>query len=153
MSIQLFNIDGSPQGVFMLGARGTNAAGADPDITDVRVYDADDNLIESYSAPVADNGLTIAIVDGVATVTGFGENYKIEWDADEEFDQTLITGVAGKFDIGGFGLSEAQPTPDQMLEFTATVTDGDGDTASASWKIGIDGTGAFDDNLVSGVII
>lgn len=154
MSIQLFNIDDSnPQGVDMLAARGINEAGKDPDITDVRVYDANDVLIESYLNPVAGNGLTITIVNGVATVTGFGTDYKIEWDADENFDQTLITGVAGKFDVGGFGFEQASATPDQKLDFEATVTDGDGDTDSATWQIGIDGTGAFDDNQVSGVII
>jgi hypothetical protein len=158
MSIQLFNIDDSPQGVAMINARGTNAAGKDPDVTAVRVFAADGvTLLESYAAGVEaglSSSITISInASGVATITGFGTNNKIEWDADEDFDQTLITGVAGKFDIGGFGFSQGVDTPDQLLEFTAKVTDGDGDFASASWKVGIDGTGIYDDDIVTGVVI
>ena len=63
----------------------------------------------------------------------------------------LIEGVAGKFDIGGFGTTQAQPTPDQMLDFVAKVTDGDGDSNTAGFSIGIDGTGIYDDGHVAGV--
>jgi len=158
MSIQLYNIDDDdPQGKAMLDARGINEAGKDPDVTAVRVYAADGvTLLESYAAGVEaglSSSITIAVTNGVATVEGFGTDYKIEWDADEDFDQTLITGVAGKFDIGGFGFLQGNDTPDQVLDFEATVTDGDGDTDTATWKVGIDGTGIYDDNLVSGVII
>ena len=160
MSIQLFNIDDDdPQGVDMLNARGINETGKDPDVTAVRVYAADGTtLLESFSGGVEaglSSTITISInaTTGVATVAGFGTNYVIEWDADEDFDQTLISGVEGKFDIGGFGFFQGNDTPDQVLDFTARVTDGDGDYDEVSWKIGIDGTGAFDDNLVSGVIV
>jgi len=156
MRIMLYNIDDSdPQGKAMLDARGENETGMDPDITAVRVYDADGNLLEDTAdlGNFDDPDITVSFLNGVATVTGFGENYKIEWDADEDFDQTLIEGVAGKFDIGGFGFLQLSATPDQFLEFEATVTDGDGDTDVATWEIGIDGTGSFDDNFVSGVVI
>ena len=158
MSIELFNIDDSnPQGVDMINARGTNEAGKDPDVTAVRVYAADGTtLLESFSGGVEagmTNAITIEVVNGVATVQGFNTNYKIEWDADEDFDQTLITGVSGKWDVGGFGFVQSTATPDQKLDFEATVTDGDGDTDVATWQIGIDGTGSFNDNLVSGVVI
>jgi len=156
MSIQLFNIDDTnPQGVDMIDARGINEAGKDPDVIAVRVYDPLGNLLEDTDdlGNFNDPNITVSFLNGVATVTGFDENYKIEWDADEDFDQTLITGVAGKFDIGGFGFLQGNDTPDQVLDFTAQVTDGDGDYATASWKVGIDGTGIYDDNLVSGVII
>ena len=53
-------------------------------------------------------------------------------------DQVLVEGVAGKFDIGGFGTTQAQPTPDQMLDFVAKVTDGDGDSDTAGFSIGIE---------------
>jgi len=155
MSIQLFNIDDSPQGVDMITARGINVGVTDPDVIAVRVYDALGNLLEDTDDLVNfnDPNITVSFLDGVATVTGFDENYKIEWDADEDFDQTLITGVAGKFDIGGFGFLQGNDTPDQLLEFTAQVTDGDGDFATDSWKIGIDGTGIYDDNDVDGISI
>jgi len=152
MKIQCFNIVDDAKGVDFITARGVNEAGADPKITDVRVYNANGDLIESYLSPVAGNGLTISIDGaGVATVTGFGTNYKIEWDTNEDFDQALITGNGGKFDVGGFGLLEGSPTPDQFFEFTAQATDGDGDTALACWEVGIDGTGVYDDDAVTGI--
>ena len=157
MSIQLFNIDGSPQGVNMINTRGTNAAGKDPDVIAVRVYAPDGvTLLESFSGGVEaglSSSITISInAAGVATITGFQSNNKIEWDADEDFDQTLISGLQGKFDIGGFGFVQANDTPDQFLQFTAQVTDGDGDTDTDSWNIGIDGTGEHDDDHVDNVV-
>jgi len=157
LSITLFNIDDSPQGAAFVTAAGTNAAGTDPDVTAVQVYAADGvTLLESYAAGVEaglSSSITISITNGVATVAGFSDGYTIAWDADENFDQVLIQGVAGKFDVGGFGGSQDTATPDQKLDFEATVTDGDGDTDVATWQIGIDGTGSFDDNHVTGVVI
>jgi hypothetical protein len=153
MSIEVFNIADDPQGFDMIDTRGDNEAGKDPDVIAVRVYAADGiTLLESYSAGAeADmtDDITISITNGVATVAGFSDDYLIAWDADEDFDQTLISGVAGKFDIGGFGFFQGNDTPDQVLDFTAKVTDGDGDYDEASWKVGIDGTGIFDDGIVS----
>jgi hypothetical protein len=157
LSITLFNIDDSPQGGSFVSAAGTNAAGKDPDVTAVQVYAADGvTLLESYAAGVEaglSSSITISIINGVATVAGFSNGYTIAWDGDENFDQVLIQGVAGKFDVGGFGASQDTATPDQKLDFTATVTDGDGDFVSDSWSIGIDGTGIYDDNNVLGVVI
>ena len=82
---------------------------------------------------------------------GLGAGYQVEWFTNGVHDQVLITGTGGKFDIGGFGITQAQPTPDQLLAFTAQVTDGDGDTDTASWNIGIDGTGIHNDDAVAGV--
>src|SRR5262249_31581216 len=50
-----------------------------------------------------------------------------------------------------FDITHAQPTPDQKLDFVARATDGDGDFKTASFSIGIDGTGSFDDGQVPGV--
>jgi len=61
--------------------------------------------------------------------------------------------AAGSYNIGGFSRFTALDTPDKVLDFTARVTDGDGDTATASWHIGVDGTGGNDDGLVSGVSV
>jgi hypothetical protein len=64
-------------------------------------------------------------------------------------------GISGNdnntFDIGGFSLVQAQPAPDEKLDFTVQIADADGDTTSASFSIGIDGTGTFDNNHVDGV--
>jgi len=143
LTITLYNIDGAPQGSAFVSAAGINAANTDPHVTDVRVYDANGDLA---------TGVTWSIDSaGVATVTGFKAGYTIEFDGSEDFDQVLIQGVTGKFDVGGFGFAEGSPTVDQFFEFTAQATDGDGDTALACWEVGIDGTGIYDDDAVTGI--
>ena len=77
----------------------------------------------------------------------------IEWTTSPPHDRALIEGVAGKFDIGAFAITQANPTPDQRLDFVAKATDGDGDTKTAGFSIGIDGTGTIDDGLVAGVVV
>ena len=84
----------------------------------------------------------------MATVSGLNAGYKIQWDTSAKHDQVLITGVAGKFDIGGFGVVQSNPIPDQKLDFVVRVVDGDGDSNTAGFSIGIDGTGIFDDDTV-----
>jgi hypothetical protein len=66
--------------------------------------------------------------------------YRIEFDTSAVHDQSSSRRVAGKFDIGGSARPGA-PTPDQKLDFVAKVTDGDGDSNTAGFSIGIDGTG------------
>ncbi len=83
------------------------------------------------------------------TVGNLGAKYKVEWDTTAHHDQVLIEGVAGKFDIGGFGTTQGAPTPDQVLNFVARVVDGDGDSSTDAFAIGIDGTGIFDDDIVN----
>ena len=61
--------------------------------------------------------------------------------------------TTGSYNIGGFSRFTALDTPDQDLLFTARVTDGDGDTATASWHVGVDGTGVYDNGIVSGVVV
>ena len=77
----------------------------------------------------------------------------ISWKTNGLHDQVLVEGVAGKWDIGGFGTTQGAPTPDQVLHFVAKVTDGDSDFATDNFSIGIDGTGDDDDGLVDGVIV
>ena len=86
-----------------------------------------------------------------ATVSNLKANYTIEWVTAAVHDAAKVEWVAGSYDIGGFNLRQAQPSADQVLEFTARVTDGDGDFASDTWKVGIDGTGINDDGVVAGV--
>ena len=50
-----------------------------------------------------------------------------------------------------FETSIPTPTDDQLLNFTVQIEDFDGDTESASFKVGIDGTGINDDDAVSGL--
>jgi hypothetical protein len=51
----------------------------------------------------------------------------------------LIEGVAGKFDIGGFSITQTQPTPAQDLPFTVQATDGDSDFQQDSFNVHING--------------
>ena len=73
-------------------------------------------------------------------ITGLQDDYTVEWTAPGH-DGVLIEEVAGKYDLGGFNIQLQQPTPDQKLDFTVQIADADGDTASDSFSIGIDGTG------------
>ena len=86
-----------------------------------------------------------------ATVRNLKAGYTIEWVTSAVHDAAKVEWVFGSYDIGGFNLLQTQPTPDQMFEFTAQATDGDGDFVSDSWKVGIDGTGPNDDGAVTGV--
>ena len=142
MQIQCFNITGAPQGqTFVNTGLGTGAAAP---ITAVRVFDENGDPA---------SGVTIDIVGGVATVGGLHADYRIEWDTSSVHDQVLITGAGGKFDIGGFGALQASPTPDQVLNFVVKATDGDTDSSTAGFSVGIDGTGIFDDGIVGGVSV
>jgi hypothetical protein len=149
MTIEAFNITGGPQEEAFAAALGQNHV----NVTEVRVYDGDGTLLENSDGSVNHADITISFSGGVATVGGLLRDYTVQWDTDAVHDQVLITGATGKFDIGKFGFLETNEIPDQLLSFTAQVTDGDGDTASDSWNIGIDGTGSFDNDSVSGVII
>jgi hypothetical protein len=153
--ISAFNLAGAPQAVDFVNARGTGAAANQHvSITAVRVYDAAGKLIEDSANPDPTNNVVVTLnADGTATVSGLADLYRVEWDTAGVHDQVLIKGVAGKFDIGRFSVSQPQPTPDETLQFTAQIKDADGDTATARFTIGIDGTGVNDNDQVSGVIV
>jgi hypothetical protein len=147
MQIKAFDMAGAPQGqTFAKTGLGTGTAVS---ITAVRVYNAAGTKVEDSALPGAqDPNVAITISSGVATVSGLNAGYKIQWDTSAKHDQVLITGVAGKFDVGGFGVVQSNPIPDQKLDFVVRVVDGDGDSDTASFSIGIDGTGIFDDGVV-----
>ena len=67
---------------------------------------------------------------------------------DDILERLWITGVSGKFDIGGFSISEPTPTDDQSFDFTVEITDFDGDTDSVSHSAGIDRTGMNNDDQI-----
>ena len=105
----------------------------------------------------------VASIDGNGNliITGLSTGDKVQWTTSGTHDRVLIEnisnadGISGNdnntFDIGGFSLVQTQPAPDEKLDFTVRIADADGDTASASFSIGIDGTGINDDNHVIGV--
>ena len=107
--------------------------------------------------------VTTVNADGTLTVTGLTSGDQVRWTTSGTHNRVLIEntsdadGINGNdnntFDIGGFTLVQAQPTPDEKLDFTVQIADADGDTANDSFSIGIDGTGLFDDNHVDGVVV
>jgi hypothetical protein len=122
-------------------------------------------IITSASVVNNDGGETpvFSITGGVLTVSGLSSGDEVTWTTSGTHDRVLIEnisnadGIAGNdnntFDIGGFSLTQAQPTPDEKLDFTVQIADFDGDTDTASFSIGIDGTGVNDNDQVAGVII
>jgi hypothetical protein len=123
-------------------------------ITKVEVFNAAGTKLGTWTTnpDAVQNGVDVLFnVDKSVNVSGLNAGYKVEWTTDGVHDQVLIEDAAGKFDIGSFGSTQAQPTPDQVLDFTVRATDSDGDTAQDSFRVGIDGTGIYDDGLVTGV--
>jgi hypothetical protein len=135
MKITAFDIADSPQARNFVSGLGS---GTPVTITSVKV-----------------NGVAVSFTpDGNGViVSGLASGDTVEWTTSAPHDRVLIEGVAGKFDIGGFSITQAQPTPDQKLDFVVRVTDGDGDFATSGFSIGIDGTGEFDDGAVGGVAV
>jgi hypothetical protein len=116
-----------------------------------------DGLTANFTSVVVVSGGIERVVPitgtGPVTVGGLKAGDIIKWKTDGLHDQVLVQALTGKFDIGGFGTTSGAPTPDQKLDFTVRVTDGDDDWSSASFSVGVDGTGIFDDNAVSGVSV
>lgn len=182
MNVKAFDIDMAPFGAGGVNTDAEARSFAeDPEATDdqvnvtgVRVLNSSGVLLESWAdtnldgvyelqdIPGADNHpqvnvefIETSVGSGIyyARVSGVNQGYTIEFDTEIGHDMALVEGVAGKFDIGGFNIFQGNDTPDQLLSFTAQVLDGDGDTDTASWDIGIDGTGIHDDDSVSGIVI
>ena len=131
MKLSAFNMNGSPQGRDLF-----TATRSPVNITEVKR-----NGVVVFSGSAASVNVTVAAGD------------LISWKTSGLHDQVLVEGVAGKWDIGGFGTTQGAPTPDQALHFVARATDGDGDFATDNFSIGIDGTGIHDDGVVAGVTV
>jgi hypothetical protein len=147
MTITAFDIADSPQARDFVSGLGS---GTHVDIASVTITHAN-GTTESETAGGSDTSSHISFAGGIATVSGLGSGDKIAWTTSAVHDRVLIEDVAGKFDIGGFGITQSQATPDQRLDFIARATDGAGDFKTASFSIGIDGTGANHDGHVAGV--
>jgi hypothetical protein len=95
MKITAYDIVDSPQARdFVSGLPG----GTQVSITSVKVFNA--------AGTDVTNG-KVSITNGVATVSGLDAGFKIEWTTSAPHDRVLIEGVAGKFDIGGFAITQA----------------------------------------------
>ena len=144
MKITAYDIGDAPQGTGFVNGTNGLGTGTVVAITSVHVFDAGGNDVSSGKVSID--------ASGVATVSGLAAGYKIAWTTSAVHDRALIEGVAGKFDIGEFGISQPQPTPDQKLDFVVKATDGDGDFNTDAFSIGIDGTGINHDGHVAGVL-
>jgi hypothetical protein len=114
--------------------------------------DDDDPTVSISFVDTADGAPVIYSADIAVNVHDSG--YTFAYIADAPHDAVLISAVndpeestGNKFDIGGFAISEAQPTPDQQFDFTVDITDFDGDVVTSDpFSVSIDGTGIFDDD-------
>ena len=109
-------------------------------ITQVRVLDGNGVEVEDSDGSTNSPSITIDLAGNTAVITGLQDNYTVEWTAPGH-DGVLIEGVAGKYDLGGFNIVAAQPTPDQQFDFTVNVTDFDNDVVTSNeFSVGVDGT-------------
>ena len=141
-TVEAFNITDTVDPSDLIAASGQNHV----DLVSVSVWSdaVDGNLLETTVAG-ADGGQSGAINvfidgDGIAHISGLEAGYVVSWETDgvDKFDQVLIEGTAGKFDIGGIGISEAQAVPDQTLTFDVTLTDGDDDPMTDTFQVYVD---------------
>ncbi|MBR0711925.1 beta strand repeat-containing protein [Bradyrhizobium liaoningense] len=88
--------------------------------------------------------------DGNLIITGLSTGDKVSWSTGATtHDRVLIENISAHdtvvgndnntFDIGGFSLIQSQPAPDEKLDFTVQIADADGDTASSTFSVKIDG--------------
>lgn len=113
--------------------------------------DANELLVDTNNVDVTLNGDRSITVHGMDT----DKAYTVRYDTLNPHDMAqILYEDDGSYNIGGFNLIQALDTPDQKFDFTARVTDSNADFASASWSIGIDGTGVlYDNGEVAGVLI
>jgi hypothetical protein len=141
-TVEAFNINDTVDPSDLIAASGQNHV----DLVSVSVW-ADEvggTLLET-TVGGADGGDSLAInvsidSDGIAHISGLEAGYVVSWETDgvDKFDQVLIEGTAGKFDIGGIGISEPQAVPDQTLTFDVTLSDGDNDPVTDTFDVYVD---------------
>jgi len=127
-----YNLSGAPQG--------SNLLFADHSGTQVSIA----GVVVTHPDGTADTNVHITINnDGTAEVDNLsaGDLIKVMSSGSSSlFNQVLVQDLSGKFDVGSFGISQAQIIPDQILPFKVTATDGDHDTAvSNEFSMYIDG--------------
>ena len=114
----------------------------------------DGDFTDAGEHPIDTGNVSVTLhVDGTVTILGLDTNadYTLKYSTLTPHDMAQVIYEAGSYNIGGFNIFQALDTPDQKFDFTAQVKDGDGDTATASWSVGVDGTGSYHDGHVLGV--
>src|SRR5262245_3745282 len=104
MKITALDITDSPQARDFVN--GLSPTVGKVNITSVTVTHAN-GTIESETAGGPNTSNNISFASGIATVGGLGAGDKIAWTTSAPHDRVLIEGVAGKFDIGGFAITQA----------------------------------------------
>jgi hypothetical protein len=137
MKLTCFNLAGAPEQAALITASGT---GTVQNITRVFVYDETGALIEDTGDLLNfnDTTVTVDLAGNTAVVGGLDAGYVVEWETAAAFDQVLVEGVSGKFDLGFFGIAEAQQVPDHFYDFTVRLTDADNDFVSDTFRVVID---------------
>src|SRR5262249_40379639 len=98
MKITAYKISGSPQGTAFVSGLGTGTLVA---ISAVKVLDASGSDV---------TGSKVSITGGIGTISGLDAGYKIQWTTGTLHDRVLIEDVAGKLDIGAFGVNQPSAT-------------------------------------------
>lgn len=141
MDLTAYSLDSAFQGTALIDNRG-DPGDAAVTIDHVIVYDETGAKIEDTDDLVNFDDATVEVIfnaDGSVSVNNLDAGYHVEWESvGETFNQVLVEATGGKFDIGFFGLTEAQEIPDQFLDFTARLTDADGDFVEDSFQVHVD---------------
>ena len=158
MNLTVFSTDLDTGQDFVNDLNGS--AGILAEFTVVRVYDEDGTTIlleAEYDTGESGNALIVSIEPGYTVefnadgstvmITGLEQKDWVEWETVDEHNRVLVEATAGKFDIGKFELEDPQPTPDLMVSSEVKITDFDGDYATDSYDVVIDGTGIYDDDI------
>ena len=137
-TVEAFNIVQTADPSDLIAASGQNHV----DLVSCSVWsdEVGGNLLETTVGGADGGNSSIDIFidsDGVAHITGLEAGYVVSWETDgvDKFDQVLIEGTAGKFDIGGIGISEPQEIPDQTLTFDVTLSEGDSDPVTDTFQV------------------
>ena len=159
MKITAFDLSQAWQGADLLDNRGE---GSNIEIDYVAVYNSSHVLIEDSNTPVGGNAVTITLNgDGTANVTGLNSGYYVEWHTVSDHNQVLIEDTAGKFDVGGFGITEGSSDRESLAghayveddgpSFSAPIADGlvdfttgDSDTHTLNGVPGTDTPGTYE---------
>ncbi|MDP9423891.1 MAG: hypothetical protein M3Q19_13855 [Pseudomonadota bacterium] len=138
MQLTAIHLDSALQERNLINGRGGDSADDVINITRVRVTDQFGVELEDTDGSSNLAGITIDLTGNTAVITGLEAGYIIHWETASDHNQVLVEGVGGKFDIGLFGINEPQQTPDHVLNFEVTLTDGDDDSAVDTFSINVD---------------
>lgn len=122
--------------LFILGDPATRALG------DASLVFVDEISINDGPAVLRSSGNTATVIwnaDGSVDVGGILAGDTIHFNTDGDHDLALIDGIAGKFDIGDYGLDLFNPLPDKTLSFGVKITDNDMDMATDTHSVLIEG--------------